>query len=798
MAPSDDYKPVKSTSHSRSKQPPATLSVGATVRLGLLVLAVIGILYMLFGGGGRGSSDWKRSPDAPMPLLDDSPDDNYDPFAAFEKIARFSEQDGSIRLLDPAHANHPNGETQEQSDASSNEATRMMRVVAPGLDPSVPVPIFDKDISASLTKIENNRYVRVTGFKYCDVLNNATFDSLAKVYRWGTTVARRDPLVDEFVQLIDSEALRLANVLYDNYPSALNSKDVKRFTCFAIADGSNPMANLTDNTLLHQVDSHHYISPIIPAINPAPSRIPGPRRKYKTRPAQLAFLLMCHGKSANLENVINLLNILDDGSAIILIHVDQKSEDLYNEVSKYVKEREAAMNRKLRPGQDPQLGNVFMAQSRFHGYWGHISLVWMQLSGFWELLDLADWDHVINLSAADFPLRYSRDMHRMLNSPTYRGRDFIERWEDNSESATRITRPHILRVSKSNVKDDIHLFHPKESGVNLPPFPRWKICKHHQWMILTPAFVRFLRTSDEALLALAFMEHTWIPDETYFCFVLVNTPEYGSRSVNGNKRFLKFNLGSMHPMTLDITSTGLVGLDGIGQEPQYLLIRKVEPRTSKGRQLLAWIHREHISKHADRDANGTLITEPEALELEGAQWVDREANMQGIAALLKKADGDAPAGGLASSKVPVRGGKAVEKPPPPMPPAPGAGAGADAAIPAQPAAKKSNPAPGTGAAKKHPGNPAAGGAVAPAPPQKDLPVGDMRPAAEVEGKLGSPLVNEPPAVPVAGEAEAEDAPEELPADERQQRNQQMVQDQMVEKGMKGHDLPGAEGEAGEP
>ncbi|KAJ3216118.1 hypothetical protein HDU67_009919 [Dinochytrium kinnereticum] len=567
-----------------------------------------------------------------MPLLDDYPeDDMYDPFAAFDKVAKFSEHDGSIQLMVPGLASKQNPE-----EGAANEATRMMRIVTPSNSlkegDSEKSHILPSDTAASLSTIEASRYVRVNGFKYCDMLNNATFDSLAHVYVWGTTVARRDPLVEEFVQLIDSESRRMSNMLYDNYPATLNSKDVKRFTCYAVADGSNSMANLTDTQLLHQIDSHQYISPIIPAISPSPSRIPGSRRKYK-----IAFLLMAHGKMANLENIINLLNVLDDGSAIILIHVDLKANDLYEQVSRHVADREAKMNAKLRPNKPPQMGNIFMAQTRFHGYWGHISLVWMQLSGFWELLDLADWENIINLSAADYPLRYSRDMHTMLSSPAYKGRDFVERWEDNSESATRMTRPHIPRLGTS--RDGISLFHPRESGVTFPPFPRWKICKHHQWMILTPDFVKFLRSSNDALMALAFMEHTWIPDETYFCFVLINTPKYGHKSVNGNKRFLKFNLGSMHPMTLDITSTGLIGLDGVGQEPQYLLIRKVEPRTVKGRKLLAWIHREHIEKHSAR-ANGTV----EALE--GEQWVDLEANANGITALLEKAASEKTGSGV--------------------------------------------------------------------------------------------------------------------------------------------------------
>ncbi|KAJ3102005.1 hypothetical protein HDU97_000918 [Phlyctochytrium planicorne] len=587
------------------------------------------------------------------PMTEDSDQDSFDPFGDFEKITKFNEHDGSIELDIPGLSSKQN-----PAEGAANEAERMLKVVGPSSD-GKQTPMLADQSAARLTKIEKSRFVRVQGFKYCSMLNNATFDSLAHVKPWGTTIARRDPFLDEFVQLLESEAQKLSSTLYNKYPSTLNSKDVMRFTCYTVADGSNHMVNLTDTQLIREIDSHRYISPIIPAISPSPSRIPGPRRKYK-----LAFLLMVHGKVATLESIINILNVIDDGSAVVLIHVDQKANELYEEVKKHVAAREKKMNEKLRPKADPEPGNIFMAQTRFHGYWGHVSLVWMQLSGFWELLDLADWDHVINLSAADYPLRYSRDMHRILNSPEYRGRDFVERWEDNSESATRITRPHLPRLGAT--KDGISLFHPREAGVIFPPFPRWKICKHHQWMILSPKFVRHLRTSDDALMALAFIEHTWIPDETYFCFVLINTPEYGHNSVNGNKRFLKFNLGSIHPMTLDITSTSLIGQDGLGQEPQYLLVRKVEPRTAKGRQLLAWIHREHIQKHADRvGPNGTLLEKPEVFE--GSKWVDLEGNAQMIKEFLAKADTDggiSPVVAVQADPVAGAAGQAVPLPEP--------------------------------------------------------------------------------------------------------------------------------------
>ncbi|KAI8848917.1 hypothetical protein BC829DRAFT_417213 [Chytridium lagenaria] len=142
--------------------------------------------------------------------------------------------------------------------------------------------------------------------------------------------------------------------------------------------------------------------------------------KNKFLSSKLAYLLMIHGDRSILENVKFLLDQLDDGSSIILIHVDLQSDELYQSIASFLLQREADMNAINRPNSKPLPGNVYMAQNRYRGRWGHISLVWMQLSGFYELLDMADWHHVINLSAFNVPLRKSREIHRVLDLPANR------------------------------------------------------------------------------------------------------------------------------------------------------------------------------------------------------------------------------------------------------------------------------------------------------------------------------------------------------------------------------------------
>lgn len=269
--------------------------------------------------------------------------------------------------------------------------------------------------------------------------------------------------------------------------------------------------------------------------------------------------------------------------------------------------------------------NVYLAQNRYRGTWGHVSLVWMELSGFWELLDLADWDHVINLSVADYPLRRSREIARLLGRNGYRDFSFIGTWIDSKDLAVRIFRPHLPQADRPDVdlsmRDVSHLV-----GLRSPPYADWSLWKCHQWMILTRDFVSHLRTDAEALHLLAFMEHAYIPDETFFCQVAVNHPHFREKLIPHNKRFHEFGRGTSHPHVL---STDWVHKfpeqEEVGAEPDFFFVRKVyqyDPSSysagrsptdeTPGQKLISWIKKNHMDKH--------LVPE-EYEDFEGKQFV---------------------------------------------------------------------------------------------------------------------------------------------------------------------------------
>ncbi|KAJ1555957.1 hypothetical protein HK405_009935, partial [Cladochytrium tenue] len=320
--------------------------------------------------------------------------------------------------------------------------------------------------------------------------------------------------------------------------------------------------------------------------SPPASRPPARRRRYS-----VAYLVMIHGSpAAGLANLRSIVGELDDGSAVFLVHVDLSSVELRERVAEWIHERDRAITMRVRnsagggtmDGADDAAepgglihSNVFLAQYSYRGMWGHISLVWMQLSGFWELLDLADWDYVINLSGHDFPLRRSREIARLLNLEHNRGMSSIGHWLDSMEMAARLFRPHVPDAGRPSVEFSMVDLTPSV-GYRSPPLRSWRWCKQHQWMVLTRDLVEFLREDRDVLHWLAFVEHSWIPDESFFCAVAINTPKYRERVTVSSRRFVRFGPGRMHPYSLDMEWTDRIGMEAdVGDEPPALFVRKV-------------------------------------------------------------------------------------------------------------------------------------------------------------------------------------------------------------------------------
>ncbi|KAI8894641.1 core-2/I-branching enzyme-domain-containing protein [Globomyces pollinis-pini] len=431
---------------------------------------------------------------------------------------------------------------------------------------------FNKEQQDIFKYATEKRYITVTGFQFCDMLDGSSFDTLVNIKDLGGSIASVNPDTNEFINIIDSKAYDIFQALMRKFHLA-HQRDVRRVSCYTAAEGQTVVANLTYHRLLHQVHHINYFKEVIPPIIPQPSIIPGPRKKYK-----LAYLIMVHEKNG-FPQLSQLLEILDDGDAIILIHVDARTQSnaLYLLLTKWIQERQLKF---------PDT-SVYMAQNRFFNIWGHISLVFTQLSGFWELLDMADWDYVINLSNYDWPIKRNAQIHRLLSQDQYAGKNFIEYWPDTSDLAERFYRIHLGESDYSSV------YHPSELGIVTWPNTNWRAYKHHQWVILTPESIRFLRNDPTAINFLSFAEHTYIPDESYFATVLCNSPEFNGKILNNNKRYLRFS-GGAHPSWLGYPDRHL--FPAYEPDPSFYFIRKMNTQGNiyEEKKLLKWIEDYHF------------------------------------------------------------------------------------------------------------------------------------------------------------------------------------------------------------
>lgn len=129
-------------------------------------------------------------------------------------------------------------------------------------------------------------------------------------------------------------------------------------------------------------------------------------------------------------------------------------------------------------------------------------------------------------------------------------------------------------------------------GITNGPYMRWKAYKHHQWMILTPKAILFLKHDREALNFLAHTGHTYIPDEFYFATVLLNSVLKDS-VISCNKRYLRFQTWASHPTWLGWKDRYIFP-DG-EETPSFFFIRKFNAfgNVFQEQRLVKWIENSH-------------------------------------------------------------------------------------------------------------------------------------------------------------------------------------------------------------
>lgn len=271
--------------------------------------------------------------------------------------------------------------------------------------------IMDKQRAKNISEAQKIRFIKVTGFKFCEILDNSIMDAMATINTQDGSVKVFELAQTDIVDIIEKKAMVLFEYI-TTHEESVNQADALKFSCFSSAEGSNQNANLSETRLTASFNRFNYFKNVFIS----ESKHIVVRNKFK-----IAYLILLEtGKG--FDQLLHLIDILDDGHAILLIRACVTNVQGYENIKSHL-----AGRNKPRP-------NVYLSSNRFHLIPNHKNLLLSELSGYFELLHMAKWDYVINLTPNDYPLRRNSAIKRILD--LHKGKSWIESWSDSSRFDT--------------------------------------------------------------------------------------------------------------------------------------------------------------------------------------------------------------------------------------------------------------------------------------------------------------------------------------------------------------------------
>lgn len=187
-----------------------------------------------------------------------------------------------------------------------------------------------------------------------------------------------------------------------------------RLACYLAAQGNNQMANLTDSEFLYNIHPETYFKDQLPAILSNKTENPKIHKKFK-----IAYYILIEDYNT-LRQLENLLNIVNDGHGFILIQIDKR---IYKDI-------QPRLESLIKPSRHHN--NIIIAKTLYLHVDGHISRLFSLLNGYYELMDAAVWDYVINLSVFDWPLESNKEIYTILEEYG-KQKSWISLWRDSSK-----------------------------------------------------------------------------------------------------------------------------------------------------------------------------------------------------------------------------------------------------------------------------------------------------------------------------------------------------------------------------
>jgi hypothetical protein len=268
-------------------------------------------------------------------------------------------------------------------------------------------------------------------------------------------------------------------------------------------------------------------------------------------PTKFAYIILAHKNPEQVANLVHLVHHLDDH---IFIHIDKKSDE----------------NQFIDAIHGHKLSNIHFVQKRENGQWGGFGIVQATLNAIEEIAHSnLDFSHVHLLSGQDLPIKPIEEIRAFFS--VHADNDFIEfesfpvkhlsggGWNRLNHYSYTFRGKRLTYIPKSmenslNSKGKLinallgimEFFLPKRTCPNqADPY------YGSQWWSLRGETIKLIHIyCQQNNKFLKYHHHTLLPDELFFQTLVLHLVDK-STIVNDNKRFIRWEAGSSHPVNLE-------------------------------------------------------------------------------------------------------------------------------------------------------------------------------------------------------------------------------------------------------
>lgn len=249
---------------------------------------------------------------------------------------------------------------------------------------------------------------------------------------------------------------------------------------------------------------------------------------------KLAFLIQAH---KNYEQLYKLIDYLHKNDCDIYLHIDLKSELLYEKIKIL----------------EDMYKNLYLIKNRKNVVWSGFS----QIDATLEMMKLADkkeYDYISLISGQDLLIKEVTKLKKYLED-NY-GKEFLE-YEDIGEKRWRLKKYSFFRENLNNRKIFYRLLDNLIRRLQLSIFERKNLLEYEklyfgsQWFTLTGKAVKYILKISENKNIIKDFKYTACPDEHFFQTILLNS-NFKNKCMNNNLRYIDWHDCKNSPKTLKI------------------------------------------------------------------------------------------------------------------------------------------------------------------------------------------------------------------------------------------------------